>query len=91
MLFSLIAAVAVTAGVQKPVWLVLTASALALFIAPVIYFFNLYYCSTVIPRESPFYPSRFALWAGWGSLGVFSAVSAILILAKLFGIVIIGG
>jgi len=91
MLFSMVAAVAITAGVPKPVWLVLVASALAFFIAPVIYLLNLYYCFTVIPRDSPFYPSRFAAWFGWGSLVVFTGMTAILILARLFGIELIGG
>ncbi len=91
MLFSLVAAVAITAGVPRPVWLVLMASALAFFVAPVIYFLNLYYCFTVISRSSPFYPSRFATWAGWLSMAVFTGMTVILILARLFGISFLGG
>ena len=91
MLFSLIAAVAIAAGAPKPVWLVLVASALAFFVAPVIYFLNLYYCFTVIPRSSELYPSRFATWFGWGSLVVFTGMTVILILARVFKISLVGG
>ncbi len=50
MLFSLVAAVSIIIGVPRPVLLVLVASALAFFIAPVIFFLNLYYSLTVIPK-----------------------------------------
>jgi Mn2+/Fe2+ NRAMP family transporter len=87
MVFSLVTAVALIAGVPRPVWLVLIASALAFFIAPVIFFLNLYYCFSVIPREDKyFYPSTFAKWFGWGSLVVFTVLSAILIMARVFKI-----
>lgn len=87
MFFSLIASVAIIAGIPRPVYLVLVASALAYFVAPVIYFLNLYYCRTVIPRDDKlFYPSTFATWFSWLSLFVFTGMSAILILQRLFGI-----
>jgi Mn2+/Fe2+ NRAMP family transporter len=87
MLFSLFASVAIIAGIPRPVYLVLVASALAYFIAPVIYFLNLYYCRTVIPKDDTvFYPSTFATWFSWLSLVVFTGMSAILILQRLFGI-----
>jgi len=87
MFFSLIASVAIIAGVPRPVYLVLVASALAYFVAPVIFFLNLYYCRTVIPKDDKlFYPSTFATWFGWISLFVFTGMSAILILQRLFGI-----
>lgn len=90
MFFSLIASVAIIAGLPRPVYLVLIASALAYFIAPVIYFLNLYYCFAVIPKDDrEFYPSRFASWFGWISLVVFSGMSAIL-LARLFGVRLFG-
>ena len=87
MLFSLVASVAIIAGIPRPVYLVLIASALAYFVAPVIFFLNLYYCRTVIPKDDAlFYPSAFATWFGWLSLVVFTGMSAILILQRLFGI-----
>ncbi len=87
MFFSLIASVAIIAGIPRPVYLVLVASALAYFVAPVIYFLNLYYCRTVIPKDDKlFYPSTFATWFGWLSLIVFTGMSAILILQRLFGV-----
>jgi len=87
MFFSLITSVAIIAGIPRPVYLVLVASALAYFVAPVIFFLNLYYCRTVIPKEDKlFYPSAFATWFGWLSLIVFTGMSAILILQRLFGI-----
>ncbi|MDG2377267.1 MAG: Nramp family divalent metal transporter, partial [Woeseiaceae bacterium] len=49
MLFSLITSVAIIAGLPRPVYLVLVASALAYFVAPVIYFLNLHYCKKIIP------------------------------------------
>ncbi|MCG8607472.1 Nramp family divalent metal transporter [bacterium] len=91
MIYSLVAAVVLIAGVPRPVWLVLVASALAFFIAPVIFFLNLYYCFSVIPQEDKyFYPSTFAKWFGWGSLIVFTVLSAILIMARVFKIELFG-
>ena len=91
MLFSLIAAVSIIAGVPKPVWLVLVASALAFFVAPVIFFLNVYYCLTVIPRQDrTFYPSVFATWFSIVSLLVFTGMSVILILARVFRIEVFG-
>jgi hypothetical protein len=79
--------VAIIAGIPRPVYLVLVASALAYFVAPVIFFLNLYYCLTVIHKDDAlFYPSTFATWFGWLSLIVFTGMSAILILQRLFGI-----
>ncbi len=91
MLYSLVASVLIIAGIPKPVWLVLVASALAFFIAPVIFFLNLYYCLTIIPKEDKyFYPSTFAKWFGWASFFVFTILSAILILARVFKIELFG-
>ena len=87
MVFSLFASVAIIVGMPRPVYLVLIASALAYFVAPVIFFLNLYYCLTVIRKDDKtFYPSRFATWFGWLSLIVFTGMSVILILLRLFGI-----
>lgn len=87
MFFSLITSVAIIAGIPRPVYLVLVASALAYFVAPVIFFLNLYYCHTVISKDDKlFYPSTFATWFGWLSLVVFTGMSAILILQRLFGV-----
>ena len=56
----------------------LVASALAAFVAPVIYFLNFYYCLTVIPKDdAAFYPSTFARGFGWFSLVVFTAFTAV--------------
>lgn len=91
MIYSLITSVIIIAGVPRPVYLVLVASALAAFVAPVIYYLNLFYCFTLIPKEDKtFYPSAFAKWFGWGSLVVFTGLSAIL-MARVFGIELFGG
>jgi hypothetical protein len=91
MLYSLVASVAIISGFQRPVWLVLVASALALFVAPVIYFLNLYYCVTVISRtDDVFYPSLFARWFGWLSFAVFTGLTLIVILARVFGLTLFG-
>ncbi len=91
MLFSLIAASSLIAGVTAPVLLVLSASALAFFVAPVIYFLNLYYCFTVIPKtDRLFYPSTFATWFGWISMAVFAGMSFVLIMARVFRIPLFG-
>ena len=80
MFYSLITSVAIIAGFERPVFLVLVASALAAFVAPVIFFLNLYYCLIVIPKEDKaFYPSNFARLFGWFSLTVFTALTLILI------------
>jgi Mn2+/Fe2+ NRAMP family transporter len=87
MLFSLLTAVLIIAGFEKPVWLVLVSSAAALFVAPIIYGMNLYYCMTIIPKhDKVLYPSRFARYFGWGSLVVFSGLTAVLILARVFNL-----
>ena len=91
MVFSLVTASAVVAGTPRPVYLVLVASALAYFIAPVIFFLNLYYCFAVIPKQDKlFYPSRFATWFGWISFVVFTGMSLLLIMDRVFGIALFG-
>ncbi len=92
MFYSLIASVLFIAWIPRPVFMVLVASALAFFVAPVIYYFNLYYCLTVIPKDDAvFYPSRFARWFGGLSLLVFSGLCAIVIFARVFKIPLFGG
>ena len=92
MFYSLIASVAIIAGVGRPVWLVLVASALAFFVAPIIFALNLYYCFTVIPKQDRrFYPNAFDTWFGWTSLVVFTGMTAILIAARIFKIELFGG
>lgn len=91
MLFSLISASSLIAGIAAPVFLVLVASALALFVAPVIFFLNLYFCFKVIPKnDRTFYPSLFAGWFGWVSLFVFAGMSFILIMARIFQVPLFG-
>ena len=90
--YSLVASVVIIAGIERPVWLVLVASALALFVAPVIYYLNLYYCLRVIPRaDRIFYPTPFARWFGGLSLIVFTGLTLIIILARVFGVTLFGG
>jgi hypothetical protein len=85
MIYSLVTSVAIVAGLQRPVFLVLVASALAFFIAPVIFFLNFYYCLVIIPRhEATFYPSRFARVFGWTSLAAFTGMSLILIFWRVW-------
>lgn len=92
MLYSLVAAVAIIAGLPRPVFLVLVASALAFFIAPVIYFLNIYYCMTIIRREDRgFYPSPVAVWVSCGSLVVFTGLTVIALLEMVFKIRVFGG
>jgi len=84
MIFSLVTSVAIIAGLPRPVYLVLVASALAYFVAPVIFYLNLYYCFTVIPKaDKTFYPSTFATWFGWLSFVVFTGLSLVLIWVRL--------
>jgi Mn2+/Fe2+ NRAMP family transporter len=85
MIYSLVASVAIVAGLERPVFLVLVASALAFFIAPVIFFLNFYYCLTIIPKgDRAFYPSTFARWFGWFSFVVFTGMSLILIFWRIW-------
>lgn len=87
MLYSLVAAVSIIAGLPRPVYLVLIASALAFFIAPVIYFLNIYYCLRIIPREATgFFPSPVAIVVSLASLAVFSALTVVAMLELVFGI-----
>ena len=83
MLYSLVTSVAIVAGVERPVFLVLVAAALAFFVAPVVYFLNLYYCLSVIPgNDKVFYPSAFAKWFGWLSLVVLTGLSIFSLFAE---------
>jgi Mn2+/Fe2+ NRAMP family transporter len=84
MVFSLITSAAFILLIPRPVFLVLVASAMAYFVAPVIYFLNLYYCFTIIPKDDKtFYPSAFAKWFAWFSLLVFAGLSLVLIWQQL--------
>ena len=92
MFYSLIAAVLILAGLPRPVFLVLVSSALAFFVAPVIFFLNLYYCVTVIPKTDPaFYPSPLVRACAWFSLAVFTGLTVLVILARVFGVTLFGG
>ncbi len=92
MFYSLIAAVVIMAGLPRPVFLVLVSSALAFFIAPVIFFLNVYYCVTVIPKQDTvFYPSAPVRAFAWFSLFVFTALTALVIMARVFGMTLFGG
>ena len=92
MFYSLVTAVVILAGIQRPVWLVLVASALAFFIAPVIYALNLYYCFTTIPKDDrDFYPRPFDAWVGCTSFVAFTGMTVIAILYRIFGITLFGG
>ncbi len=91
MIYSLIASIAINSGIPRPVWLILIASALAFFIAPVIFALNMYYCFTVIPKEDKeFYHTFFDTWFSWLSLIVFTGLTAILIAARVFGLELFG-
>ena len=92
MIFSLVASLGIIIGIPRPVYLVLVASALAFFVAPVIYFFNVYFCLTIIPKnDKAFYPSTFAKYFSILSVFVFIGLSAILIAARVFNITLFGG
>ena len=85
--YSLVASVLIIAGVPRPVLLVLIASALAYFIAPVVYFLNVYYCVTVIPKtDRIFYPSAAVRGFAWFSLVVFIGLTALVIMDRIFGV-----
>ena len=78
MLYSLVTAVLFVGLIPKPVFLVLLGSALALFVAPVVFFLNVYYCRTIIPKQDKvFHPSKFAMGFSWFSLAVFTVLTAI--------------
>ena len=88
---SRIAAVAIMAGFPHPVLLVLVASALALSISPIIFFLNLFYCLTIIPKnDKAFYPSRFTRWFAWSSLATFAGLTIVLLMVKVFGMPALG-
>jgi len=92
MIYSLVASVAIVAGLPHPVFLVLISSALAFFIAPVVFFLNIYYCVTVIPKsDEVFYPSPMVRTFAWFSCVVFSGLTAIVIMARVFGVTLFGG
>ena len=92
MFYSLVAAAVILAGIPRPVYLVLVSSALAFFIAPVIFFLNIYYCLTIIPKtDTAFYPSRPVVWFSWFSLVVFTGLTFLVILERVFDVALFGG
>ena len=92
MLYSLVASGAIVAGLARRVFLVLVSSALALFIAPVVFFLNIYYCVTVIPKtDEVFYPSLLVRTFAWFCFIVFSGLTTIVIMARVFGVTLFGG
>ena len=91
MIYSLIAAVIFIALIPRPVYMVLIASALAFFVAPIIFYLNLYYCLTVIPKtDKIFYPRPFERYFAWFSLAVFSGMIVILFFARVLNIPLFG-
>ena len=91
MIYSLIAAVIFIALIPRPVYMVLIASALAFFVAPIIFYLNLYYCMTVIPKtDKIFYPRPFERYFAWFSLAVFSGMIVILFFARVLNIPLFG-
>ena len=66
-------------------FMVLVASATAFFVAPVIFYLNIYYCITIIPKEDKvFYPNLFDRWFSWVSLAVFCGMMVILIFWRIW-------
>ena len=56
-----------------------------------IFCLNFYYCLKVIPKDDPhFYPSAFARVFTFVSIIVFTGLSLILILARIFGVTLFG-
>ncbi len=91
MMYALVASCAIIIGVPRPVFLVLVASALAYFIAPVILFLNLWYCFTVIDKnDKTFYPGTFAKYFAWISCIAFSLMTGVMIAARVFKIQLFG-
>lgn len=86
MILSFIGAVAIIAGVPEPVFVVLVASALAAVIAPLIFFFNFWFCLRAIPEDSEFYPAQWEIYFTWISLIVFTGLIVLSLLA-MFGYV----
>ncbi|NLC71326.1 MAG: Nramp family divalent metal transporter [Desulfuromonadaceae bacterium] len=83
MLFSLATSVIIILGGPKPTAIVLTASLLAVIIAPVIFFLNLYYCFSIIPKDNrEWYPSPLAAFFAWGSCLIFTGVSIVLMVTR---------
>ncbi|MBN2429772.1 MAG: Nramp family divalent metal transporter [Deltaproteobacteria bacterium] len=85
MIWTVVTSSAIIIGLPKPVWLVLVASALAYFVAPVIFFLNLWYCFTVIDKtDKDYYPGLWATWFGWFSCLVFTVMTGLMIAARIF-------
>jgi len=85
MAWTIVTSCAIIVGLPKPVWLVLVASALAYFIAPVIFFLNLWYCFTVLDKNDKiYYPGTWATWFGWFSCLAFAIMTALMIAARIF-------
>lgn len=81
-LFSLVGSCLIIIGLPKPVYLVLLASVLSLVIAPVIYFYNYWFCLKAIPKGDKFYPKAVTRILIWGSMIVFAGATLIVIVQK---------
>ena len=85
MAWTVVTSCGIIIGMPRPVFLVLVASALAYFIAPVIFFLNLWYCFTIIDKkDKDYYPGTWATYFGWFSCFVFTVMTGLMIAARLF-------
>ncbi|MBS4024717.1 MAG: Nramp family divalent metal transporter [Clostridia bacterium] len=80
MMYSLITSVLIIYGFQSPVALVLIASATALGIAPVIFYYTFKFCREIIPKDNKvFYPSKPVIWFTWLSLIIFTGMTLLVL------------
>ena len=76
MIYSAIASNLIIYGIERPVFLVLIASAMTLLFSPVIFYFMFKFCLDVIPKDDPvYYPNAAVRNFTWLCLFIFTAAT----------------
>jgi len=84
-LYSLVASCVIIYGFERPVVLVLVASAMTLVFSPILFYYMFKFCLQVIPKEDKiYYPSSLVRNFVWLCLALFTAATLLVIYVRFF-------
>lgn len=84
MMYSLVGSSAIIYGFEKPVMLVLIASAMTLLFSPVIFYYVFSFCLNVIKKtDKVYYPSALVRTASWVTLVLFTLATGLAMYSQL--------
>ncbi|MBA4743037.1 MAG: Nramp family divalent metal transporter [Azoarcus sp.] len=84
-IYSLLASSAIIYGFERPVFLVLIASAMTLLFSPVIFYYMFKFCLNVIPKtDKIYYPGHLVRNFTWFCFVLFTAATLLVIYVKFF-------